>query len=180
MSNRTVLLTAVAEQAKNLKVNGLPLDAQKYLLATCGVESSFGKTCGLRTEPAYSPGGLYYKRSPEIQKAFFTYGYAACGSWGPWQILYTTAAELGFGGQPWELYGAASLPWVIRLINVRFLPHVAGTEEEIVKQLADAYNSGNSRDQSVPVPYINKVLQYYKRTTAELLAEFADNPQVPV
>lgn len=178
--NRATILTAVAEQAKNLKINGLALDGQKYLLATCGVESSFGKNCGLRTEPAYSPGGLYYKRSPEIQKAFGLYGYAACGSWGPWQIMYPTAAELGFGGLPWELYGAASLPWVIRLLNVRFLPHVEGPEAEIVKQLADAYNSGNSKDQAVPVPYINKVLGYYGRPLAELQAQFAENPQAPV
>lgn len=173
MVERAALPSLAAAQAKFLQLGALPVDGERLLLALCGVESSFGKTCGLRVEPAYSPGGLYYKKSPAIRAAYWQYGHAACGSWGPWQLLYPTACELGFVGLPWDLFGGEALPWTVKLINARILPKINGDEQIAIGLIADGYNSGNPRDANVPDEYIQKVTAYYNRPLADLQAEFS-------
>src|SRR5574342_570309 len=173
MVDRIGLPSLVAAQAKFIQFNGLPVDGERLLLAICGVESSFGLTCGLRVEPAYSPGGLYYNRSPVIQKGYLQYGHAACGSWGPLQLLYPTACELGFTGLPWDLYGGEALPWTIKLLNTRILPKVSGDEKTAVGLIADGYNSGNPRDANIPQAYMDRVWFYYKMSLDILQGEFS-------
>ena len=136
------------------------------LTAIAHAESSFGIHGGrLRTEPAYLPAsrlpgtkdGFLFRR--HVRDLFGLYGDAACGSWSSWQIMYPTAWELGFRGAPWGLADdAEAIKWVVKFLNVRAF----GRGAETVRQVADAYNSGDHRDRFQPTAYMDEVEHYYE------------------
>ena len=101
------------------------------------------------------PGGKYYN-----QRLYAIYGSDAAASWGPMQIMYVTATELGFNGNPSDLSDPeVCMYWATTLINKRILGRGART----IEQIADAYNSGSFKDNVIPEDYINSVINYYKQ-----------------
>jgi hypothetical protein len=144
------------------------------LLAIRRVESADGRDCVPRVEPAYLPKGFVCycqhgvvrgtgacftsvaeARWHRWQKGDQHVGTAA--SWGPWHILYHTAADLGFAGAPHELSDRnRSLDYVRR-----FLHRATTRGARTVAEFADAYNSGSHRDQIVPASYIERVEDAY-------------------
>lgn len=139
---------------------GHAVDGVRLLWALAGIESDYGRlTEYARHEPAYMPGGRYYQQAFAQRQAWARWGVAAACSWGPFQILHATARELSFDGAPWQL--ADPMPcaeWARRLIVRRFMgAHGATT----LRQVFDAYNSGNHADRVVPADYIRKGLAAY-------------------
>lgn len=133
------------------------------------VESSAGLNNYPRIEPAYMPLGaarIVQGRSVVgTGKAFNAvvahrwqrWGMASACSWGPWQILYHTAADLGYAEQPWLLWDEyCSSMWV----NKR-LDKIALRGAVTVEEFADAWNSGTHKDTIVPKDYIAKVVAAY-------------------
>jgi hypothetical protein len=89
-----------------------------------------------------------------VRQRFRAYGCACCCSWGPWQIHYQTAADLGYQGAPWDLAPAGeSIMWVLR--------RLAQIQTADPREIADAWNSGNYHDEIVPVGYIAQVKAAY-------------------
>lgn len=149
---------AIQEHAGSLNAPA-GLDPALLLMALCVVESSGGFNNQRRVEPAYRPGGRYCD-----QALYDQYGDDAAASWGPLQIMYVTAHELGYEGPPPELgQPSECVRMAVKLINRRIVGRGATTLEEI----ADAYNSGSFKDQIVPQDYIRKVREAYQSLAAQ-------------
>lgn len=147
----------IQKHASKLNLQNSNVDPAVLLAALAFCESSFGKNTTPRVEPAYLPGGRYFQ-AKHVQQAYKKYGQAAAASYGPWQVLYITALELGFTGSPQELAEPeTNLEYAIKYINQRILRRGAKT----VAQIADGYNSGNFNDSNVPHSYIRKLVRAY-------------------
>ena len=141
-------------------------DGALALAALACCESTFGRNNQPRIEKSYLPGGYYWSRALHVRRLYQRFGKAAAASWGPWQILFVTAWELGYRGNPQDLASPeVSLPWVIKYLNDRVLCWGGVTLEE----LADAYNSGSFMDSYEPKSYIHKFLQAYEHEAREWL-----------
>jgi len=113
-----------------------------------------------RKEPAYAPGGFYYERSQAVRAAYGLWGESATCSYSNFQLLYITAMELGYPGPPLGLDSdSVALPYVVALLNKRIFEKGATT----LREVADAYNSGNFKDRIVPERYIQKFARMYNR-----------------
>ena len=132
--------------------SGIPL-----LRAIADVESSYGVNSNPRHEPAYCRGGRYHNH---ILTDVF--GCAAHCSYGPWQVMYQTARELGFTGTPDELANPeTNCLYAVRYLNAR------AAKATTLEQLARCYNGGNIHAKAVPQSYIDKLTAAYrKRATA--------------
>lgn len=159
------ILTAIDVLAPGLHIPaGSGLAARTLLIAMTGNESSWGTDLAPRFEPGYYKGGAYYVK-PEnqwLRDLVKKYERCAAMSWGPWQIMYCTAYELGFKGSahahPWELYEPQiSLHWVIEYLNRRVFAKGATT----LAHIGDAYNSGTHRDGNVPEKYVADLQVHY-------------------
>lgn len=168
------MLAVINRHADDLELPS-NVDNVKLLTAMAMVESDGGRNLQPNFERAFYKGGHYWNthltelrakwKSRADPKMRTWSGRAMACSWGPWQILYVTAEELGYWGPPWALTDAdVCLTWAIRLINKRLAPKLPARLEElqIVSKIADGYNSGSFRDRYVPHDYIDKVLKYYK------------------
>ena len=73
------------------QVGPLPagVDGTQLLWAMSGVESSFGKNCTPRHEPAYDKGGVYGSHVPLCGPTglLAVYGALGASSFGPWQVM---------------------------------------------------------------------------------------------
>lgn len=164
----------IAEQVDHLQ---LPpeVNRPRLLAALAMVESNGGRNLQPNFEPSFYKGGYYW--NPHLNYLRAKWGarsdprmrqwskQAMACSWGPWQILYVTAEELGYKGPPWALTDPSTcLGWAIKLINKRLASKLAGplTEMGVVERIADGYNSGSFRDKFVPHSYIKKILGYYE------------------
>lgn len=143
------------------------IDIERLLRAIAAVESSGGANNYPRFERAYAPAGFTATIQGHtvkgtgrawnhiVAKRWAEWGMASACSWGPWQILYHTAADLGYDGSPVDLW-TFSEPWVRKRLD-KIMRKGAATVEEI----ADAWNSGTHTD-SITVPeYRAKVLAAY-------------------
>jgi hypothetical protein len=116
-----------------------------------------------RYEPAFAPAGTYY--ASHVKELYELWGVFAACSYSNFQILFVTAAELGYKGPPLALdHDSVALPWVVRYLQERVLETGAKTVEEI----ADAYNSGTHLDGNVPTAYIKRFRHYYDIHLKEL------------
>ena len=92
-------------------------------------------------------------------KRYHRWGPAAAASWGPWQLLFHTAADLGYKGPPHGLHSRhVSLPYVVLRLD-----QIAEAGASTVEDFADAWNSGTHRDSIVPGRYIRKLVAAYER-----------------
>lgn len=150
------------------EVNG-SLDGYRLLAAIAVVESTGGRNNYPNFEPYWIPegeGGIvensrqtgrHPKSNAVVVDRFAAYGLAAGCSFSSWQILYHTAADLGFVGQPWDLWDdEVAVEWVVKLLN-RICSQGATTVEEV----ADAWNSGTFKDTIIPERYIEKFTNAY-------------------
>ena len=136
------------------------MDPAQLLAALADVESAFGLNTVPNQEPAYDEGGRYYAMAQHVRDLHKTWGSWAACSYGPWQILYVLAWEVGFRGAPGDLWTAAgSVEWVIRALNARALDQGAATPEDV----GDAWNSGTYRDKNRVENYRRKIAVAYAR-----------------
>jgi hypothetical protein len=109
----------------------------------------------------YEPG--FYRRYVRGNKKFTALekrygGRAIASSYGPWQIMYVTAYEMGYRGNPQDLANAAtSLPYVMKYLD--FLRKKLGDRDRAV---ISAYNAGLRGVGTNPV-YTGKVIAYLKQ-----------------
>lgn len=127
-------------------------DCEVLLKTIATIESSYGKF-KKRYEKAYDFGGRY-----ENKYLLEKYGKEAACSLSSFQIMFTTAVEMGFKGSPYELnYDEIAIYYVIEFIQRRILDKGANT----LQQVFDAFNSGNFKDKNVPQEYIDKSINVY-------------------
>jgi hypothetical protein len=127
---------------------------EQLLWALAGNESRFGVECSPRHERGYCHGGKYF--DPELTSLW---GCLAHCSYGPWQVLYPNISR---GGNVNPL-DAARRPEITASAAVRFLNEIIFGREKAatIQQVADAYNSGDWRDQIVPGGYIDGLVKNY-------------------
>lgn len=145
----------------NLKLGAL--DSAAVLTALAVVESSFGAFDVMRYEPAFGPSGLYFQKSKALQEDYKIYGAAVACSFGPWQILYSTAKDYGYLGEPLDLWSAqVSIPFVCAYLNAQYQKGANS-----LGKLAQSYNSGGFTKAPPPQVqvYIDKVSVQYQRIT---------------
>jgi hypothetical protein len=145
----------------SLTHDNLPVHGGKLLLTLAGTESDFGNLrLHVRPEPAYSPGGKYYNNSEALRSAYRKYGILAASSYGSFQIMYPTAVEMGFSGHPIDLQeDEICAHFAAELIINRFIRR---QKAKTLRDVADAYNSGNHADKIVPQKYIAKAISFYE------------------
>ncbi len=157
-------LAAILAHAHDLRVGGLTpgLDPRCVLAALASNESRYGANNEPRHEPAYDEGGRYADAM-----ALKRYGRDAACSWGPWQIMFVTAKELGYEGAPKDLADPeTSLPFVIRLINERLIGRQGA---KTLKEIATGYNSGSIHGNPVARYVGNFLLAYGNEETQRFL-----------
>lgn len=136
-------------------------DSRRLLLAFAEIESSIGKY-NFRYEPAYGLSGLYYRKSKALQEAYDVFGPFVAMSYGPFQIMYCVAMELGYKGHPLKLTdGNESIRWVCQLMNRHGKKGAAN-----LKLLASAYNGGNInawKSNEAVLKYTQKIEAAYDR-----------------
>lgn len=96
------------------------LDGFKILRTIVKLESAYGADCRPRFEPAYYPGGMYFRKSKMLNDGYENWGSLVSFSYGPFQIMWVKAAELGYpiSASPLDLWsGYISCPFVVELIN---------------------------------------------------------------
>lgn len=80
----------------------MPLDLEAIAEAVKQVESSGGTNIGPRYEPGFQR--RYLQGKPRWEALAKQYGWqAVSSSYGPWQIMFPVAVELGFTGSPQQL-----------------------------------------------------------------------------
>lgn len=139
------------------------VDKAKFLWALSGKESSFGVNFIARSEPAFGLGGIYFKKSKELQDLYKIYGPSIGWSFGPWQILYATARSFGYDSRPLALHDPIeSLPYVIKKLNADFKSGANSLEKILA-----AYNAGNAwKYQTMwPSKYISTFKSIYSDIT---------------
>jgi hypothetical protein len=141
------------------------IDPVTALLAIAHVETSGGvRAMASKHETAYCYGGRYH--SIRLRDLSRVWGCCAHSSWGPWQILYITAVEAGFTGDPVLLRDPeVSGPYVVAVMNRRVFDALQG---ETIIHLFDAWNSGNPRDKIVPTEYIERATEAYIQLERDL------------
>ena len=91
------------------------------------------------------------------EQRWVKWGPWSSASYGPWQILYHAAADLGYDGHPCDLLRLdVCRPWVERLLH-----RIARQGARTLAEIADAWNSGTHRDAIVPQEYIRRLAAAY-------------------
>jgi hypothetical protein len=131
---------------------GNQLDPILVMWAFAGNESSFGKDCTPRFEPAYFSGR--YSTEKWQAKLNDEYGEEGAKSYGPWQVMLCNAP----GYAPSEFIHLEVCATVFIACMNRM---IAAQKPTNLDQLADMYNSGNWRDRNVPEKYIADLRKHY-------------------
>jgi hypothetical protein len=124
------------------------LDAE-LLTAQVWVESS-GRADAFRFESAYYD--RYIRDNPDAKAMKF--GPLAACSFGPLQILLETACELGFVGQPWDLFGPVGLEW-----GAKYLRTLLEWSGGNIDAALAAFNGGKSGNLNPPYRNASYVLR---------------------
>lgn len=130
---------------------------------------------GLRFEASWMPRGARfavqgklvvgtgrnYDRSGPAQARWAEHGIWSCASYGPWQMLYHTAADMGYDGHPAHLNDESIAKWWA----TRLLQRIEARGAQSVRQFADAWNTGNHRDDYHNKEYEDNIVRYYEEAT---------------
>lgn len=156
---RAAIAEAVEHWASSLHVPA-GMNPIALLRAICDVETSGGDRWGATLhEAAYCYGGRYYVPSAALRRLSVPWGCLAHSSFGPWQILFITAYELGFSDDPVRLRDPmVSAEYAVKILNARCFDRIPDAAPE---DAFDAWNSGRARDGIVPVDYIKKAKGNY-------------------
>lgn len=145
------------------------LDGRRVMAAIASNESSTGRNCGPRHEPAYDEGGEVYKDSPEQQRLVAQYGNSAACSYGPWQCMFINCP----GYTPGELQ--INLTDCARAFVSYFNSYVMRAKKaQSLNQIGQIYNSGHvSGAPSASVQtYCNRLQTAYDALTANMMHLF--------
>lgn len=145
------------------------VDCDRLLRALASVETGGGRNNWPRVEASYIPGGLTFTCQGRlisgtgknvnsiVASRWQKWGLATAASWGWWQILYHTAADLGFSGPPQELMDSGTCePYVVARLR-----KLADAGCSSVRDFADGWNSGNWRDANRVKEYTDLVEAAY-------------------
>jgi hypothetical protein len=136
---------------------GRPLHGPQLMWAMAGNESSFGKNCTPRFEPAYFTG--HYSTTDRQRKLNETYReYGAC-SWTPWQVMAIHAERFGFKLE--ELINLHKCGELFLLYMKHEILEHPIYPCRTLDQIGDAYNSGNWHDKNIPEKYIKDLKDNY-------------------
>lgn len=121
--------------------------------AICDLETEGGERWGATLhEAAYCYGGKYYRDSDELRRLSRPWGCLAHSSFGPWQILFITAHEAGFLGDPVRLRDPMiGAEYLTKILNRRVFDKLP---DAVPEDAFDAWNSGRARDGIIPADYI--------------------------
>lgn len=146
-TNRTSLISLCTKYGPLINVPET-INGAQLLWSISGNESSFGINCEPRHELGYCYGHRYFEPS--------SWGCLAHCSYGPWQVMYTHAKQF----TPLQLLID---PDKCAQVAIAFLnSEIFGRQKaQTLEQVADAYNSGNFRDNNVPLLYITKLNHNY-------------------
>lgn len=129
----------------------MPPDFEAIAHAVKQVESSGGTNVGPRYEPVFQR--RYLQGKPQWEALAKRYGWkAVSSSYGPWQIMYPVAVELGFTGSPAELADPAINR---QYFDKKFQRDYQATRGDLQKTLL-RYNGGGDPT------YPQRVLQFLK------------------
>jgi hypothetical protein len=170
-----ILNVLTEEWANNVNFTFMPeLNRVALLRAICQVESSYGKNIGARFEPAYGYKGRYWTAA-HVRELWWKHGDLAACSYGPTQILYVVAWELGYREAPCVLHSCweHALEYTVELLNRRILARFRKGQGWVahavtIEDIADSYNSGTHRDLNVPEKYIEKFQDAYTKHGGDL------------
>jgi hypothetical protein len=145
------------------------VDCDRLLRAIARVETNGGRNNWPRVEVSYIPAGLSFtvqghvltgtgrNVNAVVAPRWAKWGLGTAASWGWWQILYHTAADMGFLGMPHELFDpGTSEPFVTMRLR-----KIAKGGAATVRDFADAWNSGSWRDANLVKDYTDKVEAAY-------------------
>lgn len=142
------------------------IDGARLLWALAGNESSFGLNCSPRHEAGYCRGGKYY--DPDVTELW---GCLAHCSYGPWQVMYANISRGNIS--PLDI---AIKPDFVANAAVQFIQsRIIGLEKATtVEEIAEAYNSGDWRDElhpnkAIPEKYIADLVKNYAVPLGELV-----------
>jgi hypothetical protein len=151
----------------------------RFLAALCRQESSGGRNLGPNFEPSFYVGGRWYEDAivapwrDKAESALADTMVRLCASsWGPWQVMFPTAVHQGYAGPPWGLHSPPTcIKYAIRFINKRLIGDLESlhsmSELDIVRALADGYNSGDPDDAIEVKAYRDSVVTFYVDPTTE-------------
>lgn len=148
------------------------LDLIKVQRAIEVVESNAGANNYPRLEASYVPNGIRLTVQGKsilgngrnvnaiVKERWEKWGMASACSFGAAQILYHTAADLGFMNHPAYL-------WVDPTLHDKYvqlqLAKIVARGAKSLDQVADAWNSGTHLDQIVPTLYMDAVAAAYAK-----------------
>lgn len=127
-----------------------------------------GNSNGLRFEPSYLPHGHKFIVQGKVlvgtghnfnsvcSPRFNKWGEWSAASYGPWQILYHSAADMGFSGHPMLLMTDSEY-WVDKMLK-----RILNQNPSSIAQIADAWNTGNFRDLIRNDRYEQDVVEAYR------------------
>lgn len=132
-------------------------DDRKILWALNQQEASGRSSVEPRHEPAFYE--RYLRGNGLFRAAEMKYGAKAISSsYGPWQIMYTTAVDMGYRGNPQDLSDpSVSLPYVLRYID-KLRERFDGDIQKVIS----AYNAGPGGVGTNP-KYTNRVMSFYQK-----------------
>jgi hypothetical protein len=136
----------------------LGIDPAQLLWAIAGQESSFGKNCVPRHEDGYCYGSKSYRADKLLRDMTDAWGCAAHCSYGPWQIMFYNAYSLMNNIDPVILLTDAA---VCAEVTVMKLNTILAKQPRDVRDIADAWNSGNFKDDFRPLAYMDAVQNFY-------------------
>jgi hypothetical protein len=136
------------------------VDGAQMLWAFAGRESSFGARCVPLHEKAYCYGSKYYKTDKVLRDLTEAWGCWSHASYGPWQILFDNAYRLDHTIDPIRLM---TDPAVCTVITVAEFNRIMDLQKPPgLREIADAWNSGDWRDAIRPNDYMDAVESFYK------------------
>jgi hypothetical protein len=150
------------------------VDCDKLLVAIASVETNGGRDNWPRVEAAYIPRGLSFTVQGHVITGsgaccnaitwprWQRWGLGSAASWGWWQVLYQTAADLGYDGAPEDLME----PGVCEPFVVARLRKIATRGAKTVRDFADAWNSGTFTDDNTVPDYTAAVEAAYQKLTS--------------